>query len=94
VRKAQTRVPLIRGGKGHFLGAYAYGFRWGEAPRNCSSPSFGLLKFELICCVELCNVCNTRKSDMCLLGADIPNKVKIHVWRLARNGLAVGDELQ
>jgi hypothetical protein len=28
-----------------------------------------------------------------LWAADVPGKVKIHVWRLIKNGLAVGDEL-
>jgi hypothetical protein len=25
--------------------------------------------------------------------ADVPNKIKVHCWRLAKNGLAVGEEL-
>jgi hypothetical protein len=29
-----------------------------------------------------------------LWDVDVPGKAKIHVWRLIKNGLAVGDELQ
>jgi hypothetical protein len=35
-----------------------------------------------------------HKGWLALWGAPVPGKVKIHVWRLLRNGLAVGSELQ
>jgi hypothetical protein len=35
-----------------------------------------------------------RKGWLGLWGADVPGKVKIHVWRLLKNGLALGSELQ
>jgi hypothetical protein len=38
--------------------------------------------------------CDEHKGWLALWAADVPGKVKIHTWRLARNGLAIGDELQ
>ena len=35
-----------------------------------------------------------HRSFMQLWAADVPNKVKIHSWRMISNGLAVGMELQ
>jgi hypothetical protein len=35
-----------------------------------------------------------HKGWLGLWGADVPGKVKIHVWRLLKNGLALGSELQ
>jgi ribonuclease HI len=35
-----------------------------------------------------------HKGWLALWAADVPGKAKIHVWRLIKNGLAVGDELQ
>jgi hypothetical protein len=43
---------------------------------------------------ESSNSCTTHNGWVSLWGADIPIKVKIHFWRLVRNGIAVGDELQ
>jgi hypothetical protein len=40
------------------------------------------------------NSCDEHKGWLALWAAEVPGKVKIHAWRLARNGLAVGDELQ
>lgn len=35
-----------------------------------------------------------HKSWLTLWGTRVPNKVKLHFWRLMRNGLAVGNELE
>jgi hypothetical protein len=35
-----------------------------------------------------------HRGWLALWSADVPSKVKVHCWRLAKNGLAVGDELQ
>jgi hypothetical protein len=35
-----------------------------------------------------------HKGWLALWDSDVPGKAKIHVWRLIKNGLAVGDELQ
>jgi hypothetical protein len=35
-----------------------------------------------------------HKGWLGLWGADVPGKVKIRVWRLLKNGLALGSELQ
>jgi hypothetical protein len=37
--------------------------------------------------------CDEHKGWLSLWAADVPNKVKIHCWRLMKNGLAVGAEL-
>jgi hypothetical protein len=34
-----------------------------------------------------------HKGCLALWGANIPGKVKVHIWRLMRNGLALGAEL-
>jgi hypothetical protein len=39
------------------------------------------------------NLCDEHKGWLALWAAEVPGKTNIHVWRLARNGLAVGDEL-
>lgn len=36
----------------------------------------------------------SHKGWLALWSANIPRKVKVHVWRLLKNGLAVGSELQ
>jgi hypothetical protein len=38
--------------------------------------------------------CEKHKGWLALWAADVPNKVKVHCWRLLKNGLGVGDELQ
>jgi ribonuclease HI len=40
------------------------------------------------------NSCEEHRGWLALWGADVPGKARIHVWRLAKNGLAVGQELQ
>jgi hypothetical protein len=37
--------------------------------------------------------CSEHQGWLSLWGANVPGKVKIHCWRLAQNGLAVGAEL-
>jgi hypothetical protein len=37
--------------------------------------------------------CTEHKGCLALWAANVPNKVKVHGWRLAKNGLAVGAEL-
>lgn len=36
---------------------------------------------------------NTHRCWLALWGTHVPNKVKVHSWRIMRNGLAVGSEL-
>ena len=35
-----------------------------------------------------------HKGWLALWAADVPNKIKVHAWRLAKNGLAVGHEVE
>lgn len=42
---------------------------------------------------ECSNVVKAHKGWLDLRSTEVPGKVKIHVWRLAQNGLAVGHEL-
>uniref|UniRef100_A0ACD5X542 Uncharacterized protein n=1 Tax=Avena sativa TaxID=4498 RepID=A0ACD5X542_AVESA len=44
--------------------------------------------------VETSNSCLAHKAWLNIWDTDVPNKVRIHFWRLAKNGLAVGEELQ
>jgi hypothetical protein len=37
--------------------------------------------------------CDEHKGRLALWDAEVPGKVKVHVWRLVENGLAVGTEL-
>jgi ribonuclease HI len=37
--------------------------------------------------------CDDHRGWLALWAADVPNKVKVHAWRLVKNGLAVGHEL-
>ena len=43
--------------------------------------------------MESSNSVESHKGWLALWGANVPGKVKIHVWRLLKNGLAVGAEL-
>ena len=43
---------------------------------------------------ESSTLADAHKGWLALWSAPVPGKVKIHVWRLMRNGLAVGSELQ
>ena len=38
--------------------------------------------------------CEEHKAWLAVWGAELPSKVKVHVWRLIENGLAVGKELK
>jgi hypothetical protein len=38
--------------------------------------------------------CDEHKGWLALWAAEVPGKAKIHTWRLIKNGLAVGSELQ
>jgi hypothetical protein len=38
--------------------------------------------------------CEKHKGWLALWAADVPNRIKVHCWRLLKNGLGVGDELQ
>jgi hypothetical protein len=38
--------------------------------------------------------CDGHKGWLAIWGAEVANKVKVHCWRLVKNGLAVGEELQ
>jgi ribonuclease HI len=40
------------------------------------------------------NSCDEHQGWLALWGADVPGKVHVHCWRLAKNGLAVGEELR
>lgn len=38
--------------------------------------------------------CTEHQGWLSLWAANVPSKVKVHYWRLAKNGLAVGEELR
>jgi ribonuclease HI len=40
------------------------------------------------------STCDHHKSWLAVWGAQVPNKMKVHLWRLIENGLAVGAELR
>jgi hypothetical protein len=40
------------------------------------------------------NGCDGHRGWLALWGAEVPGKARIHVWRMIKNGLAVGTELQ
>jgi hypothetical protein len=42
---------------------------------------------------ESSSSCDDHKGWLSLWDAQVPNKIKVHVWRLVMNGLAVGTEL-
>jgi hypothetical protein len=42
---------------------------------------------------ESSSSCDHHKGWLSLWDAQVPNKIKVHVWRLVMNGLAVGTEL-
>jgi ribonuclease HI len=44
--------------------------------------------------IESSSTVEAHRGWLKLWGANIPGKVKVHVWRLMRNGLALGAELQ
>jgi ribonuclease HI len=43
---------------------------------------------------ESSSTVDEHKGWLALWGANIPGKVKVHIWRLIRSGLAVGSELE
>jgi hypothetical protein len=43
--------------------------------------------------VESSSSCSVHKGWLALWSTNVPGKVKIHTWRLLKNGLAVGSEL-
>jgi hypothetical protein len=51
-------------------------------------------KREVKGAIESSNSCQEHKGRLALWSTSVPGKVKVHVWRLIENGLAVGTELK